>query len=113
VSGIEKALYTAGTFTVEEASKRLNDLITIYKTGMTRMLCFYPGFDIKQSAFEKLDEEIFQKLVNNTMSRENMALREPYIMNEYRHGYFNRKEAMEDFRQIYQNVIAPLDSLFD
>jgi len=113
ISGAKKkAVFTAAPLPVAEARKRLDELMDIYTTGFKKIAAFSPDFFIKPSQIEELDEGLFAKIVGSRLNNSQFASEDPYIMTEYKYGFFERKEAWMEYQLICRQVIAPLDILF-
>ncbi len=111
ISGAKKeAVFTAAPIAQKEAKKRLSELIEIYKAGFEKIAVFYPDFFIKPSQVEELDDEKFTKIVNNKLNNAQFACDDPYIMTEYKYGYFDRRDAWKEYRELCRVLITPLDA---
>jgi len=113
ISGAKKeAVFDAAPLSAKEAGKRLRDLIDIYKAGFEKITAFYPDFFIRPSQVEELDAEKFGKIVNNKLNNSQFPCDDPYIMTEYKYGYFNRQDAWKEYQEMCRVLITPLDTLF-
>jgi exodeoxyribonuclease V gamma subunit len=108
----KKAVFIALPLSQKEAKKRLVELIAVYKSGFETIACFYPDFAIKPEQVEDLDAEKFAKLVNNKLNNSQFASDDPYIMTEYKYGYFDKEEALTGYQSVCRLVIVPLVTLF-
>nr|WP_315820737.1 hypothetical protein [Paraflavitalea speifideiaquila] len=109
ISGAKKeAAYMAVPINKAEALQRLTKLVSIYKAGFTGFSAFYPDFDIKPKQVADLDLEQFRKLVEKKMELSD----DPYIVPEYRKGFYNREEALEQYKVIARHILMPLAEVF-
>lgn len=109
ISGAKKeAPYIAVPITKTEAIQRLTVLVSIYKAGLAVLTPFYPDFDIKPKQVADMDYEKFIKLVDKKLEMSD----DPYIIPEYRKGFYDREEVLEQYKAIAAHVLVPLDEIF-
>jgi exodeoxyribonuclease V gamma subunit len=95
-----------------EAKRRLAGLIDLYKEGFTKIAPWYHRFQIKPEKLAGLVMDDFLKLIDQALNDYNFPCTDKYIMAEYKKGYFNSAEKMEQFKTICQQIIVPLPQFF-
>jgi exodeoxyribonuclease V gamma subunit len=96
----------------KEASRRLAELLEVYKDGFKSMVPFYPDFKIDAETVEQLTTEEFSKMVDQALNNYQFPCKDPYIMPEYRKGFFDEEEKLAEFKVICQKIIIPLQDFF-
>jgi exodeoxyribonuclease V gamma subunit len=112
ISASKNDVYEGKPITREEALIRLEELITIYIQGLQKIAVFYPDFEIRPGDVEALDFNSFSKLIKKKLDDFKYPCNDPYIMNEYRKGFFSQHGISETYKFICQKVITPLEDLF-
>lgn len=109
ISGAKKeAVYTAAPVAKADAIQRLSALVSIYKAGFLSLTPFYPDFDIKPKQAAALDFEKFSKLVEKRLEMSD----DPYIVPEYKKGFYDREEVLEQYKAVAAHILLPLDEIF-
>ncbi|MBS1566074.1 MAG: exodeoxyribonuclease V subunit gamma, partial [Bacteroidetes bacterium] len=110
--GSKKQLYRAVPLSRKEAMDRLTGLLKIYKAGFAYPACFFPDFEITPEKIETLNEDQFAARVESTLNNTMYPTRDKHILAEYRNGFFRRPEALEEYRDVCRQVLAPLIEFF-
>jgi exodeoxyribonuclease V gamma subunit len=107
-AGKKQEVFEAGKLTKKDAKERLTRIVKIYKAGMQKIAPFYPDLEIVPEKVADLDFEKFTKTVEDKL-----AIKEdPYIIQEYRNGFFSDQSVLEEYKAICEEVIMPLEELF-
>ncbi|HLX67896.1 MAG TPA: exodeoxyribonuclease V subunit gamma [Puia sp.] len=106
------ALYEAEPLSTGEASKRLGELLAVYKQGFQKIAPWFPTFRVKPEQLDSLTIDDFLQMVGAKLTGGLWPCDDPYILPEYRYGYFNREGVTESFKAIYIKIFVPLAELF-
>jgi exodeoxyribonuclease V gamma subunit len=110
--GNREAMYKASPLSVEEAKRRLAELVSIYKGGFEKIAPFYPDFDTKPDEVAELDPVKFLKLVDKKLNNSQFPCEDLYILSEYRNGYYKSEGILEAYKAICQHILVPLPEVF-
>jgi exodeoxyribonuclease V gamma subunit len=112
VSTHHNKIFQACTFSAAAAEERLQELIGAYEEGLREMQPFFSGFDVKPGAAATLDEAAFQKIVRQCAEPFGYTFDDPYVLPEYRRGFFKQPGQLDRFRRLCSLVIDPLSDCF-
>lgn len=105
-------VFEAMPLSTKEAKKRLADLVSIYKEGFKKIAPYYPELRIRPEEVGELTAEEFLKIVDQSLNGFIFPCTDPYVMPEYRRGYFAEEGRMEEFKVICEKIIVPLPEFF-
>ncbi|PSL49487.1 DNA helicase/exodeoxyribonuclease V gamma subunit [Chitinophaga niastensis] len=113
ISGAKKEdAFLSLPLTQEEAYKRLNEIIKVYKAGFNSIAPFYPDFETTPKDLLTLDVGSFEKMIDNKLNNYQYPSSDLYIMQEYEKGYFDEAAVLAAYKNICQLLIAPLAEIF-
>jgi exodeoxyribonuclease V gamma subunit len=110
ISGTKKEdAFEAVALTQEEATRRLTQIIKVYKTGFTHVISFYPDLEMSAKDVLTIDLKKFKNKITGLIDRHEAP--DPYLVQVYEQGFFDKEEALTSFLDIYDLLIAPLTTL--
>ena len=108
----DPVVYEGMTVSGNEAKRRLTRLLSIYRKGFISMAPWYHDFYIKPEHVLGLTMEEFSNMVERSLNNSAYACDDPYIMSEYRKGFFDSNEILSAFKAICEQIIVPLPEFF-
>jgi exodeoxyribonuclease V gamma subunit len=112
ISQSKKNVYSAVALQENEAKKRLEDLVELYKAGHQEILLFYPDFKLSPNDLDTLDEKGFDKAVKDVVDNYNYPCNDRCIMNEYRGGLFDQSDVLMRYKMAAELLLRPLETIF-
>lgn len=113
LSGVKHVnIFNGSAVSATEAKRRLTALIAIYKKGFTKMAPWYRGFEVKPDEVDEYTMDDFLKMLDRSLNNYKNPCSDPYLMTEYRKGYFNDEEKLEEFKAICQHILNPLSRFY-
>ncbi|SFE07647.1 DNA helicase/exodeoxyribonuclease V, gamma subunit [Chitinophaga sp. CF118] len=106
-AGKKENVFEAVELKQEEAMERLTRIVKIYKAGMEKIAPFYPDLEIVPEKIAELDFEKFTKTVADKLAVKS----DPYIILEYRNGFFSDESVLDAYKAICEEVLIPLEEL--
>jgi len=76
------------------------------------MAPWYRDFQVTPGKVDEYTLDDFLKMLEKSLNNFKAPCSDPYIMAEYRKGYFNDEEKLEEFKAICQQIINPLPQFF-
>lgn len=112
ISAKKNSEYVAPSIDQQEATKRLEALVSLYKVGHERILPFYPSFKIDPGNIDGLNFASFIKAVNNELDNFRYPCTDTYILNEYNTGFFKDNVVLDFYKSNCEILLKPLAELF-
>jgi exodeoxyribonuclease V gamma subunit len=112
ISQSKKNVYSAVALQENEAKKRLEDLVELYKSGHQQILLFYPDFNLSPNDLDTLDEKGFDKAVKDVVDNYTYPCNDRCIMNEYRGGLFDQSDVLMRYKIAAELLLRPLETVF-
>lgn len=95
-----------------EAKDRLEKLVQLYQKGHEKILAYYPSFDIKPGDLNKLDAGGLNAAIEKKLNNYKTPYEDKYIMSEYKKGFFNRTETLNEYKNCAFLLLQPLEEIF-
>ncbi|MDX1718696.1 MAG: exodeoxyribonuclease V subunit gamma [Salegentibacter mishustinae] len=103
-----KMISYLGLVTKEQARQILRDWLSLYLKNFERIQAFSPEFDFAINDLgEKLNE--LQTKINNKFERPYGFFPSDYLKAEYRDGFFENKDNLNDFKSNYELIMLPVE----
>jgi len=96
----------------KEASRRLKELLQLYKQGHENILAFATDFDIGPADIKNLDASRFQTALNDKFEKYNYPCTDTYMNKQYDSGFFNTNNIVENYKAVAEKLLVPLERLF-
>jgi exodeoxyribonuclease V gamma subunit len=112
ISQMKSNCYRAANIEKEEAQKRLNKIMNQYQKGHQSILPFYLDFNFSTNAINKLDEDQFRKNVNAKLLDTFHPCSDPYILNEFNNGFFEKESILKNYQSVAADLLEPLAEIF-
>lgn len=112
ISSKKAKVYQGAFMSSEEARKRLEDLLKIYKIGHSSVLPFWPDFPFQPKDIDGLIGEKFIDQVGKKLKHYEYPCTDLYIMNKFNEGFFATEESFSQYHESAQKLIVPLAELF-
>ncbi|MBO2546021.1 exodeoxyribonuclease V subunit gamma [Salegentibacter sp. BDJ18] len=103
-----KIISYSGLMTKEQARQILRDWLSLYLKNFERIQAFSPEFDF---AINDLGEELndLQIKINNKFERPYGFFPSDYLKAEYRDGFFENEDNLDDFKSNYKLIMQPVE----
>ncbi|HSB93096.1 MAG TPA: exodeoxyribonuclease V subunit gamma [Flavitalea sp.] len=113
ISGETESVYQGVPMQKEDAQRRLQELLLLYKEGHQRILPFFVDLQQVPKDVPKLTAESFSELVaQKRLNSYAMPFDDLYVLNEMDRSWVHSKETGEEFISLCKVLISPLGALF-
>lgn len=112
VSAVKGQIYEAAPISQADAMERLVELMSLYKTGHSQILPFYPDFHIAPAEFIQLPREKFNTVVKKKFADAMFPSSDTYALKEFGKGFFFREDVFNAFMQNTERILIPLTRIF-
>ncbi|MEO5501724.1 MAG: exodeoxyribonuclease V subunit gamma, partial [Ginsengibacter sp.] len=112
ISKINNRVFKSPTLTKENALQTITELVNLYKEGHKDIIFFGPGIKIKPGNVESLDDKSYAALLTKMFDGDHASCKDVYMQKEYATGFFERENAVEQFKIAAQKLLFPLSTFF-
>jgi exodeoxyribonuclease V gamma subunit len=113
VSGETGSVYKGVQMAKEDAQRRVQELLLLYKEGHQRILPFFVELQKVPADVPKLKIESFSELTAKKRSDAySVPFKDHYVLNEMDRSWFQSSETGEEYIRLCQILISPLAALF-
>lgn len=112
ISSKKGEVYHGSTISTEDALERLEELLRIFKAGLSSVLPFWPDFPFKPGDIAGLSAEEFSGQLEKKLTNYMFPCTDRYIMNKFNEGFFDSQQSFEKYIASAERLIVPLAVLF-
>ncbi len=112
ISAERQKVYYGVSISQPEAYSQLLEFLQLYKEGFTKILLFHPLLKIEPDGVASLDGEKYKRILKNCFENFNYPCEDPYLLSEYKSGFFDQDNALDIFKSNCEKLIQPLTKLF-
>ncbi len=112
ISAEKQEIYQGISISQEDAYTVLVEFLQLYKNGFSKILLFHPSLKIEADKVDSLEEENYKKILINCFENFKYPCEDPYLLNEYKSGFFEQDNAAYLFKSNCEKLIVPLTKLF-
>jgi exodeoxyribonuclease V gamma subunit len=112
ISKAKEDCFTANPLTPTDALNRLQKLVQVYKRGSKTIVPVFPHLGIKPKEVDELTADAFNVKIEDLFNRFTGPCTDEYLVSEYRFGFFEREDVVEEFKANAALVIKPLAEIF-
>lgn len=109
ISKINEKVDDGNLISQDEALRRLNELLKIFKEGHRRIVAFHPDFKQNKILYEKQD---FDKRMRDMFENEYSMSTDAYLVKEYENGYFSRGNIFEEYQAYAKLLVEDVAEFF-
>ena len=112
ISHNKGAAFSALSISQEEAKRRLQELLKIYKRGHFEILAFNCDFKISGKKLMDMKAENFDKIIYDHFNNFKAPCNDAYLKKEYANGFFGSEDIFERYRELAHSLLLPVENLF-
>jgi exodeoxyribonuclease V gamma subunit len=105
-------VFKSPTLTKENALQTITELVNLYKEGHKDIIFFGPGIKIKPESVERLNDESYAALLTKMFDGDHASCKDVYMQKEYKTGFFEQENSVEQFKIAAQKLLVPLSTFF-
>ena len=100
---------------VEEARSRISQLVALYEEGCNRPMPFakeFAGLMPRNKAADFTATDLSTG-VEKAISNYRFPITDPFILQQYREGFYSQEQTVQDFVKICRATVQPLETMFE